>query len=77
MNSVPIADKLIMLWRAETKWRKPKAAKTVIYDRCGSDVLLRYIKSDDVEILDVRGESINLYVLLKATQGNTRQLLHG
>ena len=54
-----------MLWRAEKVWRRPKAAKILIYDRCGSETLLGYLRKDDVEILDVRGESINIYVLMK------------
>lgn len=54
-----------MVWRAEKIWRKPKVAKILIYDRCGAEVLLGYVRKEDAEIMDVRGESINLYVLLK------------
>ena len=65
MNISALACKFAMVWRAKKVWRKPKTAKTLIYDRCGSEVFLEYIKKDNVEILDVRGESINLYVMLR------------
>ena len=65
MNISTLVNKLAMVWRARKVWRKPKSAKILIYDRCGSDILFEYIKEDNVEILDVRGESINIYVLLR------------
>lgn len=52
------------VWHARKVWSKPKQAKVLIYDRVGSEVLLLYIDSEKVEILDTRSESINLYVLL-------------
>ena len=64
MNISALIRKFSLIWRAEKVWQKPKTAKTLIYDRCGSEALLKYIKMEDVEILDVRGETINLYVLL-------------
>lgn len=65
MNISTLASKFALVWRARKVWRKPKSAKILIYDRCGSDILFEYIKEDNVEILDVRGESINIYVLLR------------
>ena len=46
-------------------WRRPGKAKVLIYDRTGSEVLLTYIDPKSVEILDLRGESLNLYVIFK------------
>lgn len=57
--------RLVLVWRARKIWRKPKSAKVLIYDRCGSDVLFGYVNKNNAQILDVRGESINIYVLLK------------
>ena len=52
-------------WHSKKIWRKPRKATVLIYDRCGSEVLLTYIDPKSVEILDLRGESLNLYVLFK------------
>jgi surface carbohydrate biosynthesis protein len=46
-------------------WRKPGQAKVLIYDRAEFEVLLTYLDPKSVEILDLRGESLNLYVLFK------------
>ena len=62
-SSIPRA--LTFFWHSKKIWRKPGKAKVLIYDRCGSEVLLTYIDPKSVEILDVRGESLNLYVLFK------------
>ena len=37
----------------------------LIYDRAGSEVFLRYLEERNVNILDRRGESLNVYVLFK------------
>ena len=65
MKFSSIVKSIAYVWRAKKVWRKPKQARTLIYDRAGSEVLLEYINQKDVEILDLRGESINLYALLK------------
>ncbi len=62
-SSIPRA--IAYLWHSKKIWRKPGKAKVLIIDRCGSEVLLTYIDLKSVEILDVRGESLNLYVLFK------------
>lgn len=64
------------MWRAKKTWRKPKHASVLIYDRVGSDVLMQYIDPADVKVLDIRGESINLYILL-ITLLSCRLGLHG
>ena len=65
MNIKTLVYKFAMVWRAKKVWKKPKTAKTLIFDRSGSKVFLEYLKKDNVEILDVRGESINLHVMLR------------
>jgi surface carbohydrate biosynthesis protein len=62
-STLPLA--LAYLWHSKKIWRKPRKAKVLIYDRSGSDVFLEYLDPNSVEILDVRGESLNLYVLSK------------
>ena len=54
---------LIFFWNAKKIFTKPKKSEVLIYDRCNSEVLGEYIDLDKVQILDIRGESINLYVL--------------
>ena len=44
----------------------PQKCDILIYDECGSEALLPYLKNYRVEILSVRGESINVYCLLVA-----------
>ena len=56
---------LAYFWHSKKIWRKPRKAKVLICDRAGSEVVLTYLDPKSVEILDVRGESLNLYVLLK------------
>ena len=63
LKILSLVNKLLMLWRAEKVWRKPVTASLLIYDRCGTEILFDYIKHDDFEILDIRGETINLYVM--------------
>lgn len=50
---------------AKKVWFRPRQVPVLIYDRCGSDELMKYIDPDKVGIFDTRGESINVYVLLK------------
>ena len=54
-----------MFLRARMIWVKPHPAPILIYDRTGSDILLEYISSSDAAILEVRGESVNIYLLLR------------
>jgi len=63
LSSIPIA--LTQLRHAKLVWRRPKQAQVLIYDKSGSDVLLTYLDEKSVEIMDIRGESLNLYILLK------------
>ena len=47
-------------------WRKPNKANILIYDACGADFLLPYFQGRNVDILYVRGESINLHCLFQS-----------
>lgn len=60
-----IKRKLLFLWRVKKVWARPKSVKTLIYDRAGSELFLKYLCKDHVEILDTRGESINMFVLFR------------
>lgn len=44
---------------------KPKSTKVLIFDRCECEVFFKYLDPNCFEILDVRGESINIPVLIK------------
>jgi surface carbohydrate biosynthesis protein len=45
----------------------PPRCDVLIYDKCGSEVLMPYLKKYKTEILAVRGEQINLYCMLRAS----------
>lgn len=65
MKFSKLSAAVAMLWKAKIIWRKPRPAKVLIYDRSGSALILEYVHKNYVEIIDIRGESINLYVLIK------------
>ena len=65
MKFSSIMKSIAYVWRAKKVWRKPEQAWTLIYDRNGVEVLQEYIDKRYVEILDLRGESINIYTLLR------------
>jgi surface carbohydrate biosynthesis protein len=57
--------KLTFFLSSKKIYKAPPKKKILIYDRLGSDILLNYLDPSNVEILDIRGESINLIILLK------------
>ncbi|WP_025184730.1 LA_1612 family putative O-antigen biosynthesis protein [Leptospira kirschneri] len=57
--------RFLFVWNAQKIWAQPKRAPVLIFDRCGSDNFFFYLDEQNVSILDVRGESFNLYILLK------------
>ena len=61
--------KLAMFRRAQKRWRKPKHAPILIYDRNGADLFHEYIDARYTQVLDVRGETINLPVLFRCLLG--------
>ncbi len=44
---------------------KPKKVPILIFDEVGSELFLNYFKKEDTEIIHIRKEKINLYVLIK------------
>lgn len=50
--------------RAQKCWRWPRRSAVLIYDAAGQDVLLEYLQPWKPEVLQVRGEQINMRVLL-------------
>jgi surface carbohydrate biosynthesis protein len=50
---------------AKKKFRKPKSSEIILFDREGSEDFFEYLTSREYQILDVRGESINMIVLFK------------
>ena len=65
MKLSSISSALGFFWRSKKVWRKPGRAKVLIFDRTASEIFLSYLDPKSVEMLDVRGESLNLYVLFK------------
>ena len=54
--------------RAKLIWQKPKQANVLIFDRgFDTDVLFEYIDKSKSEVLCVRGEEINIPILLLST----------
>lgn len=48
------------------EWQLPKKAEVLIYDACGAEALMLYLKKYSVTTMAVRGESINAQCLLRA-----------
>jgi len=57
---------LALISKAKIRKDKPSQAQVVIYDRSGSEILMPYLRGASFDILDCRGESINLYCLMRA-----------
>ncbi len=47
-------------------WVWPQHSKVLIYDAANQEILLEYLKSWNPEIVHVRGEQVNIRVLLKS-----------
>lgn len=48
------------------QWRMPKKSEILIYDAAGAEVLTAYMTEFSVEIIPLRGESVNVSCLLRA-----------
>lgn len=59
-----ILNLIINLILAKWNFKKPKKKKFLIYDREGSEIFFLFFKRNLFEILDVRNESVNFYILL-------------
>jgi len=51
---------------AKKTWSRPNKSSVLVYDASGADIIFEYIKQWSPEVLHLRGESINLQVLLLA-----------
>ena len=59
-----IARYLSYLWRAKKHWSWPSESEVLIFDACGEELLREHLMNWSVEVLPVRGESINVPVML-------------
>ena len=53
-------------------WRWPKQSEVLIYDACNQHILMEYFGSWDPELLHLRGEQINIPVLLSTFFGGRK-----
>jgi surface carbohydrate biosynthesis protein len=51
---------------AKLVWNLPRKSSVLIFDSAGKDILIEYLKPWNPEILHIRGEQINIRVLLKS-----------
>jgi len=59
-----IAQYLSYFWLAKKQWSWPKESEVLIFDACGEELLREHLLEWSVEVLSVRGESINIPVAL-------------
>jgi surface carbohydrate biosynthesis protein len=63
-KSVKLLQLFKFLFSARKEWKLPGKCEILIYDACGSEVFLPYLKSYSVTIFCARGERINVPSLL-------------
>ena len=68
-----IRRKIIFLLQVKKVWHRPRHAKVLIYDRSGSELFLSYLKNEQLEILDTRGESLNMPALFQSLMSGWRK----
>ena len=61
-----IVKYLIKFLKAKKKILAPKKREILIFDKMGSKDCRKYFRKYSYDVLDVRGESINLFILLKS-----------
>ena len=80
MNVGSVARKswsaLAYIARARKSWQWPRKSDVLIYDAEGADTLMSYVAAWTPEILHVRGEEVNVPVLLKSIAGLARLNRH-
>ncbi len=59
-----IARYLFYFWRAKKQWSWPNESEVLIFDACGEELLREHLLDWSVEVLPVRGESVNIPVTL-------------
>ena len=57
---------LCYFFQTRKVWTWPQQSEVLIYDEANSEILLEYLKPWNPEIMHVRGEQINMWVLLKS-----------
>lgn len=62
---VLIKNIYLLVLKPSKVFKRPNKTDIIIYDREGSSNVLPYFKNYNYEILDVRGESLNIYILFK------------
>ncbi|WP_061215973.1 LA_1612 family putative O-antigen biosynthesis protein [Leptospira santarosai] len=65
MKFSTLSNSFIRFCKGKMNWKRPRNASVLIYDRVGAELFFEYIENSEIEVLDTRGESLNLYVLLK------------
>jgi surface carbohydrate biosynthesis protein len=69
MKLSSVVPALRVLWKAKKVWTAPARAPILVFDRNGSEVFRPYLPTEPA-ILEVRGESINVRVLLATVLKN-------
>jgi surface carbohydrate biosynthesis protein len=65
---------LTLLAFSRKVWSWPRKSRVLIFDACGQDILMDYLEPWNPEVLHVRGEEINVRVLLKSlSRGGSRE----
>lgn len=59
-----LSDKVLFILRTQKYWRMPQHRAVLIYDRANADIISEYFDENDLDILDVRNESVNISVLV-------------
>jgi len=64
---------LSYFWRAKKHWSWPKESEVLIFDACGEELLREHLLDWSVEVIPVRGESINIPVVLASLFASGRK----
>ncbi len=68
---------LLFILNSKFVFKKPKSVDIIIYDRILSEYIALYLKPFSHEVLQIRGQSLNLFILLKLIlKFPTKNFLH-
>ena len=65
MNLKKIKIIITFIINSKFEFFKPKKTKILVFDYNGSDNFIKHIKKHNYDILHIRGEKINLFIVLK------------
>lgn len=65
MNLKKIKNIVLLITKTKFQIQKPKISDILIFDYVGSDNFTEYFKNYNYDILHIRGEKINLFIILK------------